>query len=1024
MLLDGFQFHSHMKEFSNVTVAFSLDVDALASVALLRLFFRMYHTPFSVYPIYTDSHLSSFLERLSKMSSIRTDAGNRVVMLVNLGAAQDLTQYSSLYIYVIDYLRPASLSNVVSQTVFLFDEGMILGSLLLSFFPQKAARILHETMVSIHADRARESVNAPHTPKNEAEVIDTIGTKSYRRTEPQGADDPGNISVQDQSLSHNHSDETSESVDVPQHHPFDGSNTDSIAIPVVPPRERLGLPLDESVSQAAPAHDEPEYSDSVNKESTEESLHSSFFREGALSFVSDDTHLTDVSMGAAHRQVDMLLRDADLFRPDRARHSLDVSLSEQIGPSEDLDRSQQSVTREDDDGQDAVAAAFALLREKTASMSSMTELATLRVLYHKLSAEDVDHMYRFLLNILSHPSPEQTVMITEYLKLQAVASPSAVLLYSILSTEAKTGLSVSRSLMVAIQWHAMTGAAGAFILQRCSLDTVKELLVSCINTLQLREKQFTNAVKLSQYTVGSKSLSLDEVIASSQRNNPAETQVYAPKFTINSDTEPSAGSAAGNEDPAHSTLSQSSRLSSLLNTNDNGASLTKSMRASLALHDPLPYAVLNDPFLYCLRVTSLYNALCFTNNSLLRSVFDSYVSNRKSLQTATTANMASFFCNINGFSSDLYQKSWSEQDNNARFFILAQYTASIKKTSAPWRSIPFVPNMVYTTETNVEISAFDVAHLLEGLMMLLPFDPSTGDDGAEESVKQEPIISADLTHAQLLMTIYKCAFASPDEFLELSTTRKFATILHQIFDIRSEILQHAQRAYLSYRQRYRKIDPVPGFHVADLPVASLNHSTLYITRVVAEFRLFCVHRHLASLSRSPISFRFRRGYKDLQLIIPSVSSRDAERWKRYTHISPKQSFSDVLQRQSVVLVFKGPDSALVSGASIRLSLFDAWLANSLPAIREILTKKGIFTESCIEHSASVVSVPLQAAFTILPVIKGFMAAKMGEENAGVKRMLDQRETSKSKQELGTGNEGEPVGQQETEADDIDADVDQ
>ncbi|ESU44029.1 Hypothetical protein GSB_150690, partial [Giardia duodenalis] len=69
-------------------------------------------------------------------------------------------------------------------------------------------------------------------------------------------------------------------------------------------------------------------------------------------------------------------------------------------------------------------------------------------------------------------------------------------------------------------------------------------------------------------------------------------------------------------------------------------------------------------------------------------------------------------------------------------------------------------------------------------------------------------------------------------------------------------------------------------------------------------------------------------------------------------------------------------------------------------------------------------VPLQAAFTILPVIKGFMAAKMGEENAGVKRMLDQRETSKSKQELGTGNEGEPVGQQETEADDIDADVDQ
>lgn len=52
MLLDSFQFHAHMKGFPNVAVAFRLDVDALASVALLRLFFVCTIYPFqSTQPI-------------------------------------------------------------------------------------------------------------------------------------------------------------------------------------------------------------------------------------------------------------------------------------------------------------------------------------------------------------------------------------------------------------------------------------------------------------------------------------------------------------------------------------------------------------------------------------------------------------------------------------------------------------------------------------------------------------------------------------------------------------------------------------------------------------------------------------------------------------------------------------------------------------------------------------------------------------------------------------------------------------
>lgn len=1052
MLLDSFQFHSRMKEFSSATVAFGLDVDALASVALLRLFFRMHHTPFSLYPIYTDSHLMSFLDKMSNMTSIKVNTDERIVLLVNIGATRDLARYNNLHIYVIDYLRPASLSNIVAQNIFLFDEGLIMGSLLLSFFPQRAARVIHEAMACIHMDRAREGANAPYLPKYEAEedkeIADTINTKLSQRVRREDGWQPGSVhQTIDQSLSNDDDDdddETGESVDMPQHHPFEESGTDSFVIPEVSPRDRLGLPLDEHTGQNVPVRTEEEYSESVNKESTENSMHSSFLQDGAkLSFISEDTHLTDVSTGAAHRQVDMLFRETDLYtqtrEQDRDKHGsrigdyLHISHREQEHSSEYPDATQQSALQGDDDGQDTVAAAFALLREKTASARSMSELATLRVLYRRLSTEDINYIYRVLPDVLSHPSSEQATMIAEYMKLQAIASPSAVLLYNILSAEAKTGLSVSRSLMVAIQWHAMTGAAGAFVMHRCSLNTVKELLVSCMNTLQLKEKHFTNVIKLSQYTTGSKSLSLEEVIANFQQSNAADMHANAPKFTIHSDAEPSVGSAAGNEDSMHSILSQSSRLSNLLNTNDNLTSLTKSMHVSATLHDPLPYVVMNDPFLYCLRMTSLYNALCFTNSSLLRAVFDSYVSNRKSLQTVTTANMASFFCNINGFSSDLYQKSWSEQDSNARFFILSQYTASIKKTSAPWRSIPFVPNMIYTTETNVEISAFDAAHLLEGLMMLLPFNHThthtTDNVELKENVKQESlVICDDLTHAKLLVTIYKCAFASPDELLEMSTARKFNIIFQRIFDMRSEILQHAQRSSVSYQQRYRKIDPIPGFHVAELPMASLNHSLLYITKIVTEFRLLCVHRHLTSLSRSPISLRFRYGYKDLQVIIPSISTSDAARWRRYTRISPRQGFDDTLQRQSVVLVFKGPDSALVSGSSVRLNLFDAWIANSLQPMKDILTRRGVFTETCFEYNSSIVTVPSQATFTLLPIIKGFMAAKMEDENAEVKKVLDQKESSKNKPETDEDNGDEQAEHNEkdvheSEADDIYVDVD-
>lgn len=1035
MLLDSFQFHAHMKGFPNVAVAFRLDVDALASVALLRLFFRMHHIPFSVYPTYTDFHLLSLLETLSQMTSLKAEPNDRVVMLVNAGATQDLTQYESLRIYVIDYFRPASLANVASQHVFLFDEGLILGSLLLSFFPQKATRILHEAMLSIRLNKAREGENAPHSQKDEEDSTNTIDTKSYRRVrrEDKEREQPDHVyPAQDQSLSDDQDTEASESTDAPQHHPFDGSDTDFINVPAAPSQSgKLGLLLDDPIDQDISPHGEPEYSDSVNKESTEESVHSSLQDGVQLSFVSDDTHLTDVSMGATHRQVDVLLKEAELHSHESRRH-LGTSFNAQAHPFKYSDMTRQSESQGDsvqDDRQDAVAAAFALLQEKAASTSSITELATLQVLYCKLSAEDFTHIYRVLSSTISHPSSAQVAMTAEYMKLRAIASPSAILLYNILSEEAKTGLFMNRSLMVSIQWHAMTGAAGAFVMQRCSLNAVKDLLTSCMNTLQLKEKHFTSTLSVSQYTAGAKNLSLEEVIANSQRNGSLDMHANAPKFTTYSDPEPSVGSvvgsAVGNEDSLHSILSQSSRLSSLLNTNDTGPAFTKSMQTSLPLHDPLPYVVVNDPFLYCLRMTSLYNALCFTNSSLLRAVFDSYVSNRKSLQTATIANMVSFFCNINGFGPDLYQKSWSEQDNNARFFILSQYTASIRKTSAPWRSIPFVPNMVYTTETNVEISAFDMAYLLEGLMMLLPPSHTRKPDRAEPEDNngntQVPLVVCDdLTHAQLLTMMYKCAFAGPDEILELSTTRRFATIFQRILDTRSEILQHAQKSYLFYRQRYRKIDPIPGVHVSELPVASLSHSLLYFSKVVAEFRLLCVHRHLQSLSRSPISFRFRYGHKDLQVILPSVSSRDAGRWRRYTHISPKQSFEDTLQRQSVILIFKGPDYALASGASARLSLFDAWLANSLPPIREILTKKGVFTESCVEHDASVVTVPLQMTFTILPVIKGFMAANLEAENAQIKKIIDQKESSKHekhKQGVDADNEDEQA-KQESEADDI------
>lgn len=161
--------------------------------------------------------------------------------------------------------------------------------------------------------------------------------------------------------------ETSESTDAPQHHPFDGSDTDFINVPAAPSQSgKLGLLLDDPIDQDISPHGEPEYSDSVNKESTEESVHSSLQDGVQLSFVSDDTHLTDVSMGATHRQVDVLLKEAELHSHESRRH-LSTSFNAQAHPFKYSDMTRQSESQGDsvqDDRQDAVAAAFALCKRK------------------------------------------------------------------------------------------------------------------------------------------------------------------------------------------------------------------------------------------------------------------------------------------------------------------------------------------------------------------------------------------------------------------------------------------------------------------------------------------------------------------------------------------------------------------------------------------------------------------------------------------------------------------------------------
>lgn len=157
------------------------DVDALAALSILRDYFKTVHLCYGFSLLVFVSQLAAELEELSRTLSGPDATGvGDLLILLNVGADQDISEITRARVLLVDYHRPVHINNVFSSTVYVLDDGVVSGSLRACFQKNLASRMVQSSLQS--GDPGMKRVLSGDPPAGDLEPGGAAGRHRRKRT--------------------------------------------------------------------------------------------------------------------------------------------------------------------------------------------------------------------------------------------------------------------------------------------------------------------------------------------------------------------------------------------------------------------------------------------------------------------------------------------------------------------------------------------------------------------------------------------------------------------------------------------------------------------------------------------------------------------------------------------------------------------------------------------------------------------------------------------------------------------------
>ncbi|TNJ29845.1 CDC45-like protein [Giardia muris] len=998
-----------------VTVLFALDVDALMAVALLRELLRINLHEFSFIPIRSLSELQTHLCMPHRSMC------SHLYVTVNIGAQTPLStllQEAKLEkarsVVIIDSHRPAHISNVIADNVYLLDDGMIAGGLRLSFLTNTAKRVLSDRVTHI-LDRARRREQSYlNTTKDEGDPTSMSASVQEQPHHPHSfneADSPEGSS--DEQYEYTYTSETESDA------PMDSNEL----------RRPKSSRSTDSESKDLTFRPVSEFSESVNTKSDEEDERDS-----------DDTlaqHPSIISDGSDH-SIDLhthriLARQretqAEPIKPMKRRHRrvrrrehhphVDLSTQSVLSqPQEQVThRSLMNRMLKMENEQKLLEMArraedmthfkdvltfdclcYDLTSQEFQSIRSQIELCQNEYLFELYNAMDdltpssFDKLHAHLTR-LEGISPDAFERLKEqileldsirqglrqYSDLVAFATPVSSQLLQLVYGAIRMLAAKNTTLIRRVIWYGFVGVAGAYIAHACEKDLLQNLITTYSTYLAKQETKVDIDLRRRIGTEGV--ATVDDLFTNcGGPTQPHKGRKPETSFTYmgvalggvgmglenhNYFSQPrSSQNSIWHDDDvlAHPSLNQGLRSSSSIDersfSTTDGSNVT-SIFALPPIREAIPTSILNDPFLFCFRLTNLSCSIRATNPAVLRAAYYSLGNKKKNV---TSSQLQTFLVSILGVSQTLARRPWREQSAHERLFFISQFNRVVD--GGPVRRLcrTTVPNIVYSNLSG-EVSCFDLAHYLRGLLSLLPCPMCTDAD------EQEPWLPNLPPPADIFRELYHTAFASPHELLLHTGTSTFARFYGLVEKQQVSILKLAMG--LSDKRAQRR---TPFLLLREVSMAGAVRipSPGVAQQVIEAARILLTQRLRRSLETKHVSARgecFDTGlYEALDIGLNRLGQIYRPRKLK------DRNFDTLLYLTSIFVTFKQRLRPLLGSLTTRCSLSGAWLGNGIPPLDELLSVQNFE----LEHELIMGNLALlreESLNVVLPQLQGLMTQK-------------------------------------------------
>lgn len=990
-----------------VTVLFALDVDALMAVALLRELLRINLHEFSFIPTPSLSELRRHLclphQSLCSHLYVTVNIGAQIPLSALL---QDARLEKTRSVVIIDSHRPAHISNVIADNVYLLDDGMIAGGLRLSFLSNSTKKVLADRVTQLLDRARRQEQSYLDATKNEENLL---SLSSSLQEEPHRSNRSSEVLSSDEQYEYTYTSETESDA------PIDSNEWE---------RPRIA-----SDSKDETFHPASEHSESVDTKSDEEdegdsndtlAQHPSIISDGSDHSIDLHTHRIlarqreaqdEVIQPAKRRHRRIRRREHHIYTNLSTRNILSQPHEQATHPSSstralkmeneqkllDMARRAENLTHfKDVLSFDCLC--YDLTTQEFQSICSQVELCQNEYLFELYeSMEDVSQASFDKLQTQLTQSEglsaeaferlkEQIVeldlirqSLRQYSDLVAFATPVSSQLLQMVYGAIRMLAAKNTTLIRRVIWYGFVGVAGAYIAHTCEKDLLNDLITTYSTYLAKQETKLDIDLRRRIGTEGV--ATVDDLFTNySGSSHSQKGYGYKPEtsFSYMGVSLGGVGLRLENQNffsqprssqnsiwPAEDSIAQPGQgFQSAISIDDHSLSTTEGSNttnifALPSIREAIPTTILNDPFLFCFRLTNLNCSLRATNPAVLRAAYYS-LGNKK--RNVTNSQLQTFLISILGISQTLARRPWREQSAQERLFFISQFNRVVDAGPARRLCRTTVPNIVYSNLSG-EVSCFDLAHYLRGLLSLIPCPTCI------EADEQEPWLPNIPPPADIFHELYHVAFASPHELLLHTGTPTFARFYSLIEKQQTSILKLAMGLSDKRAQRgtpFLLLREISMTGVMRIPSPGVAQQVIEAARVLITQRL------RRSLETKHVSVRgecFDTGlYEALDIGLHRLGQIYRPRKLK------DRSFDSLLYLTSIFVTFRQRLRPLLGALTTRCSLSGAWLGNGIPPLDELLSVQNFE----LEHELVLSNLAIlreDSLNVVLPQLQGLMAQK-------------------------------------------------